>query len=259
MPKSFMADMSWNEFQDALKEDTVLVVPMGSTELAGPHLPLGADTMAAEGLAKRLAGEKGVLIAPCLPLGYSKWFQPYAGTISLEHDTLVKVLLDYCRSLALSGVKRILFFNFHKGNNSAVEVAAHILIKECGLKAGMLNLWKLAGDLAAKKGIIDEGGFTHAGEIMTSVMLALKPESVSLERSGPGTVKPLAGSALKPLNSIGDTAFQGSVQTVYQDIRQVTDNGTLGDPSGATAEKGQALLDMIADYAKAFLQEFRRI
>ena len=79
MPKSFMADMSWNEFQDALKEDTVLVIPMGSTELAGPHLPLGADTMAAEGLAKRLAGEKEVLIAPCLPLGYSKWFQPYAG------------------------------------------------------------------------------------------------------------------------------------------------------------------------------------
>ena len=96
--------------------------------------------------------------------------------------------------------------------------------------------------MAAQKGIIDEGGFTHAGEIMTSVILALKPESVSLERSGPGSVKPLDGSALKPLNSIGDTAFQGSVQTVFQDIRQVTDNGTLGDPSGATAEKGQALL-----------------
>jgi creatinine amidohydrolase len=259
MAKSFMADMSWIEFQEALDPGTVLVIPLGSTELEGPHLPLGVDTIAAQGVARGLAGEEGVLIAPCLPLGYSKWFHPYAGTVSLEHDTLVKVLLDYCRSLAMSGVKRVVFLNSHKGNNSAVEVAAHTLIQERGLKVGMLNVWKLANDLTAGKELINEGGFTHAGEIMTSVMLALKPEAVTMDQAKPGGVKPLTGSGLKPLNSTGDTAYKGVVQTVYQDIRQVTDNGTLGDPSGATAEKGRAVLDLIVDYAKGFLQEFRGI
>ena len=259
MAKYFMADMSWIEFQNALDENTVLVIPLGSIELEGPHLPLGVDTIAAEGVAQGLAGAQGVIIAPCLPLGYSKWFQPYAGTVSLEHDTLVRVLMDYCRSLASSGVKRVVFLNSHKGNNSAVEVAAHSLIKKSGLKVGMLNVWKLANDLTAGKGLIDEGGFTHAGEIMTSLMLALKPEAVSFDQARPGMVKPLPGSALKPLNSTGDTAFRGVVQTVYQDIRQITDDGTLGDPSGATVEKGRAVLKLIVDYAKDFLQEFRRI
>jgi creatinine amidohydrolase len=259
MAKSYMADMSWREFQEALDQNTVLVVPLGSTELEGPHLPLGVDTIAARGVARGLAGEEGVIIAPCLPLGYSKWFQPFAGTISLEHDTLVKVLLDYCRSLASSGAERIVFLNSHKGNNSAVEVAAHTLIQEHGLKVGMLSLWKLANDLTAGKGLIDEGGFTHAGEIMTSLMLALQPEAVFLDQARPGRVKPIKGSELKPLNSIGDTAFQDSVQTVYQDIRQITEDGILGDPSGASAEKGRAVLELIVDFAKAFLQEFRRI
>ncbi len=152
-----------------------------------------------------------------------------------------------------------MFLNSHKGNNSAVEVAAHSLIKESGVKVGMLSLWKLANDLVAGKGLIEEGGFTHAGEIMTSVVLALKPEAVSLAQARPGSVKPLTGTELKPLNSTGDTAFRGLVQTVFQDIRQITDNGILGDPSGATVEKGRAVLKLIVDYAKAFLQEFRRI
>ena len=84
MTSSFISEMTSEAFREAAGTDTVAVIPMGSTELEGPHLPLGVDTIAADGVAKRLNGEPGVLIGPTLSIGYSKWFLPFAGTISLE-------------------------------------------------------------------------------------------------------------------------------------------------------------------------------
>ncbi|MGD9124109.1 MAG: creatininase family protein [Desulfarculaceae bacterium] len=259
MNKTFLADMTWQEFQDALGPDTVVVIPMGSVELEGLHLPLGVDTIVAEGVARELDGQEGVVIGPEIPMGYSKWFTPYPGTITLEQDTLVRLLLDYCRSLVKHNVSRIVFLNAHKGNNAAIDTAAHTLIQDHGVKVGMLSVWKLANDLIDGKDLIAEGRFTHAGEIMTSLMLALRPETVVNSQIRADRVKPIKGSDFDPKNSLGDTGFRGVVQTVYQDIRNVTDTGVLGDPSAATVEKGRKLLEMIAEYAQAFLQEFRRI
>ncbi|MGD8561019.1 MAG: creatininase family protein [Desulfarculaceae bacterium] len=259
MTKTFLADMTWQEFQDAVSPDTVVVIPMGSVELEGPHLPLGVDTIAAQGVARELEGQEGIVIGPGIPVGYSKWFTPYPGTITLEQDTLVRLLLDYCRSLVKHSVSRIVFLNAHKGNNAAIETAAHTLILDHGVKVGMLNIWKLVNDLIAGKDLIAEGRFTHAGEIMTSLMLALRPETVVEGRIRTDQVKPIKGSDFDPKNSLGDAGFRGAVQTVYQNIRDVTDTGVLGDPSAATAEKGRKLLEMIVEYARAFLQEFRRI
>jgi creatinine amidohydrolase/Fe(II)-dependent formamide hydrolase-like protein len=123
----------------------------------------------------------------------------------------------------------------------------------------MLGIWKLANDLTAGSGLIKEGKFKHAGEIMTSVILALKPETVVTGKIMSDTVNSPEGSAFDVKNSLGETGFQGSIQTVYQDIRDVTDTGIMGDPTAASAEKGEAILKLITDYARAFLQEFRKL
>jgi creatinine amidohydrolase/Fe(II)-dependent formamide hydrolase-like protein len=123
----------------------------------------------------------------------------------------------------------------------------------------MLNIWKLANDLIAGSDLIKEGRFTHAGEIMTSVILALKPETVVTGKIMPDKVKSPKGSAFEVKNSLGETAFKGSVQTVYQDIRDVTDTGIMGDPTAASAEKGEAVLKLITDYVMAFVWEFRKL
>ena len=178
--KAFIMDMTWQDFQEAVRPSTVGLIPLGSAELEGTHLPLGVDTFVAEGVARELAGLEDVIIGPCIPIGYSKWFLPYPGTISLEQNTLVNLLLEYCHSLIRHGIGRIVFLNSHRGNNSAVEVTAHALMdEENGIKVGMINVWKLANDLIRDKGIISEGRFTHAGEIMTSVIMALRPDTVS--------------------------------------------------------------------------------
>jgi creatinine amidohydrolase len=260
MDKTFIAGMTWEEFRDNVNSGTVIVVPVGSTELEGTHLPLGVDTIMADGVAARLAGEPGVLIGPTLPIGYSKWFNPFPGTISLEHDTLTRVFLEYCTCLINHGVKRIVFMNSHRGNNSCIEAAARTLIMERKVRIGMLSIWKLANDLTSREsGMIREGKFTHAGEIMTSSIMALEPETVVIDKIAPDSVKSPAGGLFEVKNSLGDTAFQGSIQTVYQDIRDVTDTGIMGDPTPASAEKGEAILKLITDYARAFLQEFRNL
>jgi creatinine amidohydrolase len=257
--KSFILDMTWEEFRDAAQQSAVVVVPLGSIELEGSHLPLGVDTIVAKGISDNLSGQEGVIIGPIIPVGYSKWFNPFPGTISLENETLVGVLANYSDSLVRHGIRRIVFLNSHRGNNAAIEVVAHKLISENHIRVGMVNIWKLANDLTSGTGHVSEGKFTHAGEIMTSLVMALRPETVITEKIQPGKVKQIEGSKFEVKNSVGETALLGSIQLVYQDIRELTDSGTLGDPTKASAEKGQMIIELITDYLKAYLQEFRNI
>jgi creatinine amidohydrolase len=255
-----IADMTWEAFRDAVEVDTVAVIPVGSIELEGPHLPLGVDTIVARALAHSLDGIPGVLIGPTLPIGYSKWFMPFAGTISLEMETLIRVLDEYARSLIAHGVRRLLFLNAHRGNNPAIEAVARTLIAERKAHVAMINVWKLVNDLAAApENQIDEGRFSHAGEAMTSVIMALAPETVVTEKLSADKLKSPLGGTFKVKNSLGDTEFQGSVQTLFQDLRQITETGTMGDPSGASPEKGRRLTEQIAAYTRAFIREFQKL
>ena len=257
--KSYLMDMTWQEFAAAVTPQTVVVAPLGSAELEGTHLPVGVDTIAAEGVASMLTGLEGVVIGPTVPIGYSKWFMPYPGTISLEQETLIRLLGDYARSLHRHGVGRLVFLNSHKGNNAAVETVAHTLVDELAMKVGMLNVWQLAGQLTAKTDLVAEGAFRHGGEIMTSLMLALRPEAVVRGEIKPDQVKQDEPSAFSFRNSLGDAEFEGAVQTVFRDIRQVTDTGIMGDPSAGSAERGQAILELVAGYAQRYLAEFRKL
>ncbi|MBN2034647.1 MAG: creatininase family protein [Deltaproteobacteria bacterium] len=260
MGSSFIARMTWEIFKEAVDSDTVVVIPMGSTELEGPHLPLGVDTIVADGIAGLLNGEPGILIGPTLPIGYSKWFLPYPGTITLETETLIRVLTEYTKSLIAAGIRRFVFLNAHKGNNACIESTARNLVAEYGVRVGMLSLWKLAHDLCAVKDrSIEEGRFTHAGEIMTSAVMALAPETVIENRIQADRVKSPEQSAFKVKNSLGETEFMDSVQIVFQKIGEVTDSGTLGDPTAANAKKGEMIIGRVAAYARAFLQEFRKL
>ncbi|MGD8366720.1 MAG: creatininase family protein [Desulfobacterales bacterium] len=260
MTPSFISAMTSEAFAKAAGDDAVVVIPLGSTELEGSHLPLGVDTIVADGVARRLDGEPGVLIGPTLPIGYSKWFLPFAGTITLETETLIRVLTEYVESLMTAGIRRFVFLNAHKGNNACIESSARRLVAEHRVRVAMLSLWKLAHDLCAvKDGAVAEGRFTHAGEIMTSAVMALAPSTVVSERICADQVKSPENSCFTVKNSLGETEFMDSVQIIFQDIRDVTDSGTMGDPTAATAEKGEAVVERITAYARAFLQEFRKL
>jgi creatinine amidohydrolase len=208
-----LAELAWPD----VPPGAVLAVPLGATEQHGPHLPIGTDTAIAVALAERLAAARPhVIVAPALPYGSSGEHAMFPGTLSIGQHGLEIVVTELVRSAdAFTGTVLVCA---HGGNATPLARAVATLAHE-GRRA-----------LAWSPQV--PGGDAHAGRTETSLMLALCAAHVRAERAAAGDVRPLAEVAAT-LRSAG--------------VGAVSANGVLGDPSGATAREGAALLDTLAD------------
>jgi creatinine amidohydrolase len=202
------ADLTWPEA--AGRAGAVLVVPLGSTEQHGPHLPLSTDTDVAVALAARVAGRPDVLVAPAVPYGASGEHAGFAGTLSIGQAALELLLVELVRS-ATDTFRRVLLLSAHGGNAEPVRRAVARLRSERRDVRAWSPRWR---------------GDAHAGRVETSVQLALDPDRVRPGRAA-GATAPLA-ELLPELRRVG--------------VRGVSPNGVLGDPAGAGAAEGAALL-----------------
>jgi mycofactocin system creatininase family protein len=195
----------------------LLCVPVGSCEQHGPHLPIGTDTIVAEAIAAGLAARRGdVIVAPSLTVTASGEHAGFPGTLSVGTDTTAAMLVELVRSADWSA--GVVFVNGHGGNRDAVDRAMTTLDRD-GRPA--LPWWPCI-----------PGGDAHAGRIETSLLLALRPDLVRLDAAVAGETAPLAVIASR-LRTAG--------------VRSVAPNGVLGDPTGATADEGRALLVRLVD------------
>jgi creatinine amidohydrolase len=205
---SGLADATWPEVEAA--GPTLLLVPLGATEQHGPHLPLGTDTTIALALATMAAtGLPGASVAPPLAYGSSGEHQDFPGTISIGAEATELVLVELGRS-ACETFDRLLFVNAH-GGNAAPLAAAVARLREEGRDA---RAWSPRF-----------GGDAHAGRTETSLMLALA--EVRSDLAAAGNDAPLA-ELIDRLRTEG--------------VRPVSPNGVLGNPEGASAAEGHALL-----------------
>ncbi len=212
----FLADLTWPEVRDRVQAGAFLAVPLGATEQHGPHLPLSTDADIAVALCRRLAAVRpDVLIAPPLGYGSSGEHDGFAGTLSVGQDAVELVVLELGRS-ATATFARVLFVSAHGGNGEPVTRAVQRLRAEGRDVAVFGPCWD---------------GDPHAGFEETAIQLALRPGSVRMDRSVPGNTRPLA--ELMPSLRAGG-------------VRSVSPSGILGDPAGATAAAGEALLDTLA-------------
>ncbi|WP_409435135.1 mycofactocin biosynthesis peptidyl-dipeptidase MftE [Mycobacterium sp. SMC-14] len=224
-----LGSSTWDELQNQLQGQLPergmrLLVPVGSTEQHGPHLPLDTDTRVAQALAQRLAERlaaagsgQGWTVAPAIAYGASGEHQSFAGTISIGTEALTQLLLEYGRS-ACCWAQRVVFVNGHGGNVPALVEAVGRLRFE-GRDVGWLPCAAPGAD-------------AHAGHTETSLLLHLSPESVRLDRARPGNSAPLA--QLLPAMRGGGVAAVSAV-------------GVLGDPTTATAGEGQRLFAEMVD------------
>lgn len=203
-----------------------LLVPVGSTEQHGPHLPLDTDTRIAKAVAAGAAGPT-MLLAPPVCYGAAGEHETFPGTVSLGHDALRAVLVELGRS-ACRWASRLVFVNGHGGNLAAVRHAVTLLRAE-------------RRD-ATWFGCTVPGGDAHAGRTETSMLLALDPSAVRTDLAEAGNTAPLA-QLLAAMRS-------GSV-------RAVSGNGVLGDPAGAAAEEGRALLADLAGQLRDAMGRWR--
>jgi mycofactocin precursor peptide peptidase len=191
-----------------------LLVPLGSVEQHGPHLPLDTDTRIAVAVASGAAASReGVAVAPALAFGSSGEHAGFAGTLSIGTDALVEVLVELGRDAARDW-DALLFVNAHGGNASAVSAAVARLLSE-GRHCSCHSVSAASGD-------------AHAGLTETALLLHLDPSAVRLDLAEPG--EPRA------VEELMDRLRAGGV-------RAVSPNGVLGDPRDATAVLGRSLLD----------------
>jgi mycofactocin system creatininase family protein len=201
-----------------LSEAPLLVVPLGSVEQHGHHLPLATDTVVACAVAEGAAGElDGALLAPALAYGASGEHEGFPGTVSLGTEALTGLLVEYGRS-ACRWAARVLVVNGHGGNLDALVAAGSVLRSEDRDLA-----WFPCGV---------PGGDAHAGRTETSLMLHVEPEGVLGERAVAGETRPI-GELLPRLR--------------HEGVRSVSPTGVLGDPAGASAEEGAELLAGLVD------------
>jgi mycofactocin system creatininase family protein len=214
---AFLVDFTWPEVARCVEAETLLAVPLGSTEQHGPHLPLSCDTDIAVALCQRLADARpDVLIAPALAYGSSGEHAGFPGTLSIGQDALETLLVELGRS-ASQTFAHLLFVSAHGGNTEAAIRAVHHLQSESHDVYLFTPQW--SGDL-------------HAGRAETSMLLALTPARVQMQRARPGNTQSLA--ELWPV-----------LRT--EGVRAVSDTGVLGDPTGAAPGEGSLLLATLAD------------
>lgn len=237
--------MAWPEVQAEVEggRDTV-VVPLGAVEQHGPHLPLGTDAMFGDEIGRAAAERLNAFLAPTIPVGCSHHHLAFAGTISLEEETYHRVVGDIVRALASHGFKRIVLLPTHGGNFRPLGEALARLGPLEGVKiiaftdVGMLASATIG--TGAELGITAAEGGIHAGEWETSMMLALRPELVRMERAEPGYVGDLAS---------------GMQRFFTEGIHVLADNGVFGDPRRASARAGEKYIERLVEQVVRTVEE----
>jgi len=216
-----LPDLSWTEVDRAARR--AVLVPLGSLEQHGPHLPLDTDTRIARAVAGRAAaGRHGVAVAPAITIGASGEHAGFPGTLSIGTPALTELLVELGRD-ASRDWEAMLLVNAHGGNRDAVQAALARLRAE-GRRVGAFHVTAAGGD-------------AHAGQTETSLLLHLDPGSVRIGLAEPGELAP-AHELMDRLRSEG--------------VRAVSSNGVLGDPAGASATEGERLLaNLVADCIRA--------
>lgn len=216
--------------------DTIVILPVGSTEQHGPHLPVEVDTRLVTEIAERTAGivraSRPVLVIPTLWVSLAEHHMSFAGTLTLDLDTIRAVLRCLVRSLSRRGFRRVLILNGHGGNMSALPLITDELSRELDVSLACATYWVVAAEAFGR---ILEGqpNLRHACEAETAMMLALAPELVDMD-------------AARKLEAPADGLHAPTGLHRWRRIEEWTRSGVVGTPGLASAEKGVRLLDAAA-------------
>ena len=235
------------------RERTVLVLPIGSVEQHGNHMPLGTDTLLAHSVSLAAAKTAGdVVVLPPPWYGFSAHHMRFAGSVTLRAETLMAVCEDIVASLVRHGFRRILIVNGHGGNGGVIDVLASTLgHKHYGAaRIATLTYFALARDAIARLRQSQAGGMGHACEFETSMIQHVRADLVKLDRAE--TTYPDPGSAYLTTDLIGAQAVR-----VYHDFADLSPSGTLGDPSLASPEAGAQFFSASAEALADLIQDFR--
>lgn len=239
--------MSWPEVEEIKKQTDVAIIPVGSTEQHGLHLPLKTDAFIAYELAKLAAQKVPVVVTPPIFYGESSHHLDFPGTISINSSTLVSLTKDVAKSLVRHGFKKIIILNAHGGNTHILQTAANEIHQETQAFVALVDWWTIASDEVMK---IKTSPIWHACELETSIMLALDSSSVDLSKA----VKQIP-SALSKFIKYDFAAGEPRARVAWPNVKKVSGSGVIGDPTKASIEKGEKIVNKVVERLVTLITE----
>jgi len=238
-----MSKLEWHaltarELRGLAARDAVVIVPVGSTEQHGPHLPVQVDALLATEVSRRAAARlverEPVVVAPTVWCGLAEHHMAFGGTLTLDFATYHALLRCVCASIVRHGFRRLLLLNGHGGNITALNVIVGELARELEAPVATATYWLIPEAAEAFGHILDaQRNVQHACEAETSMLLCLHPELVDQTE--------LAGiEAPAEVRLSADGVYR------WRSFSEVTGSGAIGVPGAASADKGARLLDAAA-------------
>jgi creatinine amidohydrolase len=267
--KHNLLTMSFAEVEERLGEgdQDVVLVPLGSTEKHGAHIPLGTDSYVTMEVVKRVAAEADVMFSPLMPFGYSPHHMGRhlegAGTITLAAETYRRVMHDVGRSLIYHGFSKIIYVSHHGSNTKPIDELMRALRYQTG---AFISFYKTPTEREASvvedifENPPEETPGWHSSELETACLMATAGELVDMDRAVEDRAHAPAymGDEFSKSDGTGTVKFRGSENIwVPMEHHEYCDTAVIGNPFRATREKGLALFDRMAEHLAAYVREVR--
>lgn len=247
-------EFTWPEIRAAVSEGRVAVLPVGTVEQHGPHLPLSTDVVTATEMS-RLAVERiprEAVLLPSVFYAFNEHHLDFPGTIAVEGDTFIRYVTDIGRSLAHHGFRKILLVNGHGSNVPFLDIAARNITNKTPSICAMIPWWSLV-----PKPLFEElresafpGGMAHGCELETSVLLYLRGDLVQMDKAEPDFPPQRSEYFYWDLQRPSPVFFQ-------EFFSRYSRTGTLGDPTKATLEKGRRFVEGVVERLVDLIRDLR--
>jgi creatinine amidohydrolase len=247
MTSFFWADLSTRDFAQLDLARTIAVLPVAATEQHGPHLPVSVDTVLVDGVIAaclpHLGSDLSVLFLPTQAVGFSPEHDRFPGTLTLKSETVIRLWTDIGESVAAAGIKKMVLFNSHGGQVSVMDIVARDLRARLDMLVYSVSWFNLpladeqGQDVNAQFSAEEQRFGIHAGEVETSMMLALDPTQVVMTRARHFASTSQQRATTYPILGNGKSAKLG-----WQ-IQDYNATGAVGNAAAATADKGHAVVN----------------
>jgi creatinine amidohydrolase/Fe(II)-dependent formamide hydrolase-like protein len=243
-------ELTWPDARERLQEVDVALLPVGSIEQHGPHLPLDTDAFDADYLARRVAeacSEPRPLVLPLIPYGVSYHHHGFKGTVSISNETMSRLVYEIGIGAAQNGVTKLVIINGHGGNSPALNYAAQMINRDAHIFVCVDS--GETSDVDVDQ-MVETPNDVHAGELETSTNLATRPQLVKMERA----VRAVPQFSSRYLDF---TSKRGISWYAY--THKISPTGVMGDPTKATAQKGKKIWEIMIAHLVAFVEDLKRL
>jgi creatinine amidohydrolase/Fe(II)-dependent formamide hydrolase-like protein len=245
---SVWGELTSPEVRERIRRVNVALLPVGSIEQHGPHLPLDTDAFDADYLARRVAeacSDPKPLVLPLISFGVSYHHDDFKGTLSVSNDALSRFVYEIGMNAARNGIKKLVIINAHGGNGPALNYAAQMINRDAGIFVCVDTGETSDVDIDR---FIETPNDVHAGEIETSTALAVRPDQVRMDKARRSVPK----FSSRYLNFTSKRAVMW-----YGHTHKISASGVMGDPTRASAEKGQKIWEIMLAHLVALVEDLK--